>query len=39
MEKARRMIETVISKINKKIDDYLDFFVLVSTMIVIVTAY
>ena len=39
MGKARKMIKTVISKINKKIDDYLDFFVLVSTMIVIVTAY
>ena len=39
MGKARRMIETVISKINKKIDDYLDFFVLISTIIVIVTAY
>lgn len=39
MEKIRRMIVTVISKINKRIDDYLDFFVLVSTMIVIVTVY
>ena len=39
MGKARRMIKTVISKINKRIDDYLDFFVLISTMIVIVTAY
>ena len=39
MEKIRRMIVTVISKINKRIDDYMDFFVLVSTMIVIVTVY
>lgn len=39
MEKIRRMIVTVISKINKRIDDYLDFFILVSTMIVIVTVY
>ncbi len=39
MEKIRRMIVTVISKINKRIDDYLDFFVLVGTMIVIVTVY
>ena len=39
MEKIRRMIVTVISKINKRIVDYLDFFILVSTMIVIVTLY
>lgn len=39
MEKIRRMIVTVISKINKRIDDYLDFFILVGTMIVIVTVY
>ena len=39
MEKIRRIIVTVISKINKRIDDYMDFFVLVGTMIVIVTVY
>ena len=39
MEKVIRVLKAVISKINAKMDDYLDFFLLVSLVYLIMTVY